>query len=132
SETPIVNELYQLSMSMQPAPDKELLGTVTAIDASTGKNIWTHEQRANMLSVMTTGGGLVFGGDTNRRFMAFDQENGEVVWETILGGPVNGFPVTYAVDGVQYVAVATGNSGVSGGLLPLTPEFRSTAIANVL
>ena len=59
---------------------------------------------------MTTGGGLVFGGDHNGRFRAFDHETGEVLWEINLGSPITGFPVTYAVGGRQYVAVSTGQS----------------------
>ena len=71
---------------------------------------------------MATGGGLVFGGDVNGRFRFLDQENGEVLWEINLGSPVVGFPITYAVDGRQYVAV---NTGAGGGLnLRLTPELR--------
>ncbi len=51
-----------------------------------------------MLSLMSTGGGLVFGGDVNGRFRAYDQRTGEVLWEINLGAAVNGYPVTYAVE----------------------------------
>ena len=68
-----------------------------------------------MLSLVATGGGLVFGGDANGRFRAFDDRTGKVLWEMNLGSPVSGFPVTFAVDGKQYVAVATGP--VAGGRL---------------
>ena len=60
---------------------------------------------------MSTGGGLLFGGDVNGRFRAYDQRTGEVLWEVNLGAPVNGYPVTFAVNGKQYVAVSTGGSG---------------------
>ena len=56
---------------------------------------------------MATGGGLVFGGDANGRFKAFDQETGAVLWEINIGSPVLGFPITYAVDGKQYVVAST-------------------------
>ncbi len=46
------------------------------------------------------------------------------LWEVNLGSSVTGFPITYAVDGRQYVAVSTGVAGTSGGLLGLTPELR--------
>jgi len=59
--------------------------------------------------VVATGGGLVFGGDANGRFKAFDQETGEVLWEINLGSSVSGFPITYAVDGQQYVVASTSN-----------------------
>ena len=62
---------------------------------------------------MATGGGLLFGGDINRRFRALDQETGEVLWESILNSRITGGAVSYAVDGRQYVAVAAGG-GSSG------------------
>ena len=68
----------------------------------------------------TTGGGLVFGGDVNGRFRAFDDRTGEVLWEINLGSSVSGFPITYAVDGRQYVAVSTGTPR----FIDLTPELR--------
>ena len=81
---------------------------------------WKHEQRAATMSLVATGGGLVFGGDVNGRFRAFDQETGEVLWEINLGSPVSGFPIAYAVDGRQYIAVSTGTPR----FLNLTPELR--------
>ena len=86
------------------------MGTVRAIDASTGETTWLYEQRAGTTSLVATGGGLVFGGDSNGRFRALDHETGEVLWEVNLGSQVTGFPITYAVDGTQYVAISTGSS----------------------
>ena len=76
---------------------------------------------------MATGGGLIFGGDGNGRFRAFDHETGEVLWEINLGSPVMGFPITYAVDGRQYVAVNTGpgRSTNFGMTAELRPSFGS-------
>ncbi len=68
---------------------------------------------------VATGGGLVFGGDANGRFKAFDDRTGEVLWEINLGSSVSGYPITYAVDGRQYVAVNTGSGSIN-----LTPELR--------
>jgi alcohol dehydrogenase (cytochrome c) len=78
-----------------------------------------------MLSLMSTGGGLLFGGDASGRFRAYDQRNGDVLWEVNLGSPVNGYPATFAVDGKQYVAISTGGSGLAFGLGRLTPEIRT-------
>ena len=83
-----------------------------AISAETGKTLWKHEQRAGMLSLVATGGGLVFGGDANGRFKAFDDKTGKVLWEVNLGAPVSGFPVTFAV-GRQ--AVRRGDDGLVAG-----------------
>ena len=55
--------------------------------------------RAATLSLVATGGGLVFGGDAAGRFRAFHHETGEVLWEINIGSPVSGFPVSFAVDG---------------------------------
>ena len=74
--------------------------------------------------LVATGGGLVFGGDVNGRFRAFDDETGEVLWEINLGSAVTGFPISYAVDGRQYIAVGTGYSGTSGTFTALAPELR--------
>ena len=63
-----------------------------AISAETGKTLWKYEQRAGMLSLVATGGGLVFGGDANGRFRAFDDRTGKVLWEANLGSPVSGYP----------------------------------------
>src|SRR5690606_23143791 len=105
-------------------PGQENVGTIEAISVSTGKTAWKHEQRAGTLSLMSTAGGLLFGGDVAGRFRAYDQETGEILWEVNLGAPVNGYPITYAVDGKQYVAVSTGGSGLAFGLARLAPEIR--------
>ena len=54
-----------------------------------------------------------------------------MLWEINLGSPVSGFPVTFAVDGKQYVAVSTGFSLVARTVTGLTPELRQGASANL-
>jgi alcohol dehydrogenase (cytochrome c) len=76
---------------------------------------------------------LVFAGDFYRYFRAFDAETGKVLWEVPLSGPVTAYPISYAVDGKQYVAVAVG--GGSAGqrhLAQLYPELRAPAGSNLL
>ena len=116
--------IYQLAARFQLAPGTDQLGTVRAISAETGQTTWLHEQRAATLSLVATGGGLVFGGDVNGRFRALDQETGDVLWEINLGSPVTGFPITFAVDGRQYVAASTGTAATAGAFVRLTPELR--------
>ncbi len=118
--------IYRLAARFQLTPGTDDLGTVRAINAETGETAWVHEQRAATYALVTTGGGLVFGGDGNGRFRAFDQESGEVLWEINLGSPVSGFPITYAVDGRQYVAAST-STRISG----LTPDVRPSAGNNL-
>jgi len=116
--------LYALAKRDQIAPGTDQVGTVQAISAETGEIVWKFEQRAGTTSLVATGGGLVFGGDGNGRFRALDHETGEVLWEINLGSSVTGFPITYAVDGRQYVAASTGTSMSSRDNLRLTPELR--------
>jgi alcohol dehydrogenase (cytochrome c) len=67
-------------------------------------------------ATLATAGDVVFHGDLNRRFRAYDAANGKQLWETILGGPIAVNTITYAVNGRQYVAVTTGDTLMSGGL----------------
>ena len=91
------------------------LGQPEAIDISTGETLWRLDREAPMYGMLTTGGGLVFTADTHRRFYALDQWTGEVLWQTILGGVSDMAPITYSVDGRQYVAVI-GPGGTTGSM----------------
>ena len=122
---------YALAARHQLAPGYDQLGTLQAISAETGRTVWLHEQRAATTSLVATGGGLVFGGDVNGRFRAFDQQTGEVLWEINLGSPVTGYPITFAVDGRQYVVASTGTAANASINLRMTPELRPSAGNNL-
>ena len=122
-EGDIATTLYAISWRSQIAPGTDQVGTVQAISVETGETTWRYDQRAATMSLVATGGGLVFGGDVNGRFRAFDHETGDVLWEINLGSAVSGFPITYAVDGQQFVAVSTGTPR----FLDLTPELRPSS-----
>ena len=98
-------------MRHELAPGKDKLGTVYAISVETGDTTWLYEQRASTTSLVATGGRLLFGGDTNGRFKAYDQDTGEVLWEVLSQTGIMAPPVTYEVDGEQYVLVAAGWGG---------------------
>ena len=119
---------YALAVRHQLAPGTDQLGSVHAVSAETGERKWLYEQRGATLSLATTGGGLVFGGDVSGRFRAFDQETGAILWEVPLGSPVVGYPISYAVDGRQYVAVSTGPGALN---LRVTPEIRPSFGSNL-
>ena len=124
AEEQSLDDLYAIRNRVQITPGTDNVGTIEAISVETGATAWKFEQRAGVLSLISTGGEVLFGGDVNGRFRAYDQRNGDVLWEVNLGAAVNGYPVTFAVDGRQYVAVSTGGSGLAFGLARLTPELR--------
>lgn len=123
TDDPQYPEGYGLLRESALAPGKTELGSIYAISAETGRVVWKREQRAATASLMTTGSGLLFGGDANGRFRAYDQMTGEVLWEVNLGSRVTGFPISFAVDGRQYIAVSTGNALLTGQFLVMTPEL---------
>jgi len=83
--------------------------------------------------VLPTGGGLVFSGDIDRYFKAIDDATGKVLWQIRTNNMVNAFPITYSVNGKQYVAVAVGSgSSESKALATLTPEIRNPDGGSVL
>lgn len=81
-----------------------------AIDYKTGKVMWTHElgdQSGNLISgLLSTEGGLLFGGDTVGNFLAMDPATGKTLWHTHLDQFVTNAPITYELDGQQYLLVA--------------------------
>ena len=106
------------------------VGQFSSIDVATGETRWVYKQRAGIGgSVLTTGGGLVFVTDDARTLRAFDADNGDILWEQILNSNAGGFPVSYSVDGVQYVAIAAGE-GVN--YRRHTPEIRQRGGGNTL
>jgi alcohol dehydrogenase (cytochrome c) len=108
----------------------EQVGQFTAVEVATGETRWVYRQRAGIGgSVLSTGGGLVFVTDDARRFRAFDADTGEILWEQILNSSAGGYPVSYNVDGVQYIAIAAGG-GVN--YRSITQEIRQRSQGNTL
>ncbi|MEO8302005.1 MAG: PQQ-binding-like beta-propeller repeat protein, partial [Rhizomicrobium sp.] len=92
-----------------------------AIDPNTGKIVWQHEQTGAAESwggVLATAGGLLFFGDDDGSFGALDAKTGKPLWHFPLSARWHSSPMTYAVDGQQYVAVAVNSGIVAFGLVP--------------
>ena len=87
-------------------------GRIDAINLETGKTVWSYTQEQPIYAPITaTAGGLIFTGGSDRKFKAIDQETGELVWSTTLASRVTGHPISYEVDGRQYIAVPAGGPG---------------------
>jgi alcohol dehydrogenase (cytochrome c) len=92
-------------------PGSDHIGEVQAWHVDTGRRVWTHTYASspNWGPMLATGGGLVFTGGTNdRRFRAFDAGTGALLWEFPTSSGIIGQPVSFSVDGTQYIAVQSG------------------------
>jgi len=84
-------------------------GAIRALEATTGKLVWEYRLHSpGWTSLISTAGGLVFGGTEEGNFLALDAATGKLLWETQLGAAVRGIPISFAIDGRQYIAVAAG------------------------
>jgi alcohol dehydrogenase (cytochrome c) len=97
------------------------MGRLSAYRTSDMKPVWTLQQRSPFLSaVLSTAGDVAFVGDYDRRFRAVDIRNGKTLWQSRLGTTVQGYPISFAIDGRQYIAVTTGLGGGSPQDKPMT------------
>ncbi|MGY4357587.1 alcohol dehydrogenase (cytochrome c) [Bradyrhizobium sp. i1.7.7] len=88
-------------------------GHLKAIDPMTGKAKWEAPSDIPRFSgVLSTAGGIVFSGALTGEFEAFDADTGKKLWQFQTGSGIEGQPVTWQQDGVQYVAVTSGYGGV--------------------
>jgi alcohol dehydrogenase (cytochrome c) len=88
------------------------------VNASTGEMTPMFKEHApSNGAVLATAGDLIFWGDLDHVFRAFDADSGKVLWEQKLNGPVQNSTITYAVNGKQYVAVLTGVGLNTAGII---------------
>jgi alcohol dehydrogenase (cytochrome c) len=110
----------------RPGSDPNALAGLAKIDMATGEILRFDVGKVpGNGALLTTAGNLVFHGDMNRRFKAFDARDGKLLWETVLGGNVSVSTISYAVDGRQYVAVMTGENMKLTELMGLNPELST-------
>lgn len=90
-------------------------GLLSAIDSATGKIAWQHKTEQPLVGgVLSTAGGLLFCGEGNGRFTAYASESGKALWHYQSEYGVNAPPITYQVDGEQYIAVVSGGNSLFG------------------
>lgn len=96
---------------LRPGVSPDEYAAIAKVDLATGRVERIHAQAApGNGSALVTAGDLLFWGDLERRFNAFDADTGEILWTAVVGGIVQTSTISYAVDGRQYVAVMTGNA----------------------
>jgi len=120
-----LNQPMTYSVASSPYPDgklwlggaftvissEEQWGNVTAVDYNTGKIRWQVKTPQPMIGgVLATAGGLIFTGEGNGYFKAYDAETGAILWKFQAGAGVNAPPSSYTVDGKQYIVVAAGGN----------------------
>lgn len=114
--------------AVRPRLDSDgLYGRVEAINLATRKVVWTERQRIPITTgVLDTAGGVVFEGSMDRWFRARDDTTGKVLWQIRLNDVPNAAPVSYTVNGRQYVALTVGNGGaIPSTWWPLIPDIQN-------
>jgi PQQ-dependent dehydrogenase (methanol/ethanol family) len=133
-----VSQSYELGRAYQGmnaptvnlAPGYDYVGEFVAFDPVTGERRWEYRREsgsAMSASALATAGGIVFGGTSDRYFFALDSDTGDELWQMRLNGDISGAPISFAVDGTQYVAVGAGGriaqttsyAGLTGTDIPL-------------
>ncbi|MGI9492870.1 MAG: pyrroloquinoline quinone-dependent dehydrogenase, partial [Geminicoccaceae bacterium] len=109
--TPYPEGKLWLGGAFKVIPGEQQWGNVSAVDYNTGKIRWKVKTEQPMIGgILSTAGGLLFTGEGNGLFKAYDAANGSVLWKFQAGAGVNAPPSSYTVDGKQYIVVAAGGN----------------------
>jgi quinohemoprotein ethanol dehydrogenase len=117
-----------VSYTPKLVPGYDYVGEFVAFNPATGARAWAYRRpngAAMSASALATAGGVVFGGTADRQFFALHTDTGELLWQMRLNGDISGAPITYTIDGVQYVAVA------AGGRAAPAPSFGPLTNADI-
>lgn len=116
------------------------MGKLIAWDPIANKEVWGVKTDLPFNGgTLTTGGGLVFWGDLHGYFRAFDAKNGDELWKAQLGSGIGAGPITYTVNGKQYIAVVVGRTAalpaflgaIGKQMVAATPEGGSLFVFSV-
>jgi len=109
--SPYPNGKLWLGGAFKVIPGEAQAGNITAVDYNTGKIKWQVKTPEPMIGgILATAGGLVFTGEANGKFAAYNSSNGKELWNFRAGAGVNAPPSTYMIDGKQYVVVGAGGN----------------------
>jgi alcohol dehydrogenase (cytochrome c) len=90
----------------------DTIGRIKAIDVANKNVVWEVESPLPLFSgMLVTKGGVLFTGDLRGRFLAYDAKSGKELWKFQTGSGINASPITYELDGKQYVAILSGLGG---------------------
>jgi glucose dehydrogenase len=114
-ETPVGNGAPAIRYTSSELTDDPRWGVLSAINLTNGKIRWQQKTAQPLVGgVLATGSGLLFMGEGDGHFNAYDAANGKLLWQDKAEAGVNAPPITYEVDGVQYIAVAVGGNSLFG------------------
>lgn len=114
-ETPAKDGNPAIRYASSEPTDDPSWGLLSAIDLTTGKIAWQNKTEQPLVGgLLSTAGGLVFMGEGNGNFNAYNSQTGEQLWQAKSEFGVNAPPISYTVDGVQYIAVASGGNYIMG------------------
>jgi PQQ-dependent dehydrogenase (methanol/ethanol family) len=109
--TPYPGGKLWLGGAFKIIPGSEQFGNISAVDYNTGKIAWQVKTPLPMMGgALTTAGGLMFTGEGDGWFRAYDAKTGKVLWSFFAGAGVNAPPASYSVDGKQYIVVGAGGN----------------------
>jgi alcohol dehydrogenase (cytochrome c) len=108
------------------AGDNVLSSHIDAFEPVSGRRVWrVNTKHPTLAALLSTGGDLLFAGDPEGRFSAFDARTGQTLWSFQTGSGHNGGPIAYAVNGREYIATPTGFGSYTAGRLGLFfPELQ--------
>jgi alcohol dehydrogenase (cytochrome c) len=124
-----------IGWTVKPVPNSDgNYARIDAFDMVARKTLWSARTRAPLSSsLLATDGGILFAGDRDREFRALDQQTGATMWQTRLDAVPNASPITFSVNGRQFVAITTGGGGPHDSeSKEITPEIQDSAPATTL
>ena len=117
---------YNWFIRMRPDNKDGKIGRLEAVNLQTKKALWTDRQRAPLMTcTLDTAGGIVFAGGLDRNFSAYDDATGAQLWKIRLNDTPNSCPISFSVNGKQYLAMVVGAGGAMTVTFPvLVPEIQ--------